>query len=189
MKKPNKKIVIIVSVIAVVIVGFVLLTTVGKPLFSKSITAEKLDDFKNVCYNNKIINAAAYTSRDKAVVTAFYEQPHSKGNPWNTYSGRADSFYANFGEQAKVSVVACFEYQAFGNKQVAMCDDIKLMSARYIPVFYEAKTGKKLAEGKEIVNDSPTCPRVVVYDKLSRETAKTPDTESMHKAIAEFVGK
>ncbi len=189
MKKPSKKAIIIISIIVLVIVGFVLLTTVGKPLLSKSITAEKVDDFRNVCYNNKIVNAADYTTANKAIVAGFYEKPHSNDNPWSNVVSNGDEYYAKFGEQTKVSVVACFEYQASGNKQVATCSDLKLMSARYTTTFYEAKTGEKIAEGEEIVNDDPTCPSVVVYDKFSKETAKAPDTTAMQEAIAKFVGK
>ncbi len=191
MKTPSKKLLIGIGDIVVVVIGFILLTTVGKPLFSKTITAEKLDDFKSVCYNDKIGNAAAYTSHDKAVIAVFYEQPYSKDNPWNNYSGSSsDTFYAKYGEHTKANVVACFDYKSSGNKQVATCSgDIKLMSARYIPTFYEAKTGKKIAEGKEIVVDDSICPSVMVYDKLSKKTAKALDTDTMHEAIAEFVGK
>lgn len=93
MRTIKKKPLIIIAVVAAVILIFVLLTTVGKPLLSKSITAERLDDFKNVCYNDKI------------------------------------------------------------------------------------------------VNDDPTCPSYVVYDKISKETAKAPDRTEMIEAIEAFVGK
>lgn len=188
MKKISKKQLIIIVIVGLVALGFILLTTIGKPLFSKSITAEKIDDLKNVCYGNKITNAAAYTSAKSAVIAAFYEQPHSKSNPWTQLTGDASPYYVNFGEQAKVSVVACFEYQPFGNKQIATCDDIKLMSAHYKTIFYEAKTGKKISEGKELTNDDKTCPSYVVYDKTSRETAKAPNVNDMKAEISTFVG-
>ena len=189
MRTIKKKPLIIIAVVAAVILIFVLLTTVGRPLFSKSITAKKLDDLKNVCYNNKIVNAAAYTSPKEAVVAAFYEQAYSDENPWNNVSGTTDAYFAPYADYTKTTVVACFEHQPFEAKQIATCDDIKLMSATYKTIFYEAKTGKKISEGKTIINDDPTCPSYVVYDTLSKETAKAPDHTEMIEAIEAFVGK
>lgn len=188
MNANKKKPLIIGAIVLGVIVIFVLLTTVGKPLFSKSITAEKLDDFRNVCYGNKIANAADYTDPKSAVITSFYERPHSDDNPWKNFSGVGAPNVAEYSEFTKANVVACFEYQPFAGKELARCeDDIKLMSATYKTIFYEAKTGKKISEGKEIVNDDSTCPSTFVYDKTSRQTAKQPTTDSMIKAITDFV--
>ena len=187
MKAIKKKPLIIITVVAAVVLIFVLLTTVGRPLFSKSVTAEKLDDLKNVCYNGKITNAAAYSSPKTAVIAGFYENPVGDDNPWTIITGDKSPYYAEFGKQENVSVVACFEHQPSAGKQVAMCDDIKLMSAHYKTIFYNAKTGDKISEGKEIVNDEPTCPGYVVYDKISRETAKAPGTAEMKAAIKAFV--
>lgn len=188
MKPGTKKRWIVIGAIATIVVISVLLTTVGKPLFSKSITAEKLDDFKHVCYGDKIANAADYTDRKSAVITSFYERPHADKNPWTNFSGVGAPNMAEYSEFTKANVVACFEYQPFAGKELARCDDdIKLKSAIYKTIFYEAKTGKKIAEGKDVVNDSSNCPSVFVYDKTSRETAKEPTSDTMIKAITEFV--
>ncbi|MGB4957557.1 MAG: hypothetical protein WBO49_03850 [Candidatus Saccharimonas sp.] len=189
MKKLPKKYIVIGSIVAGIILVFVLLTTVGKPLFSKNITATKLADFRSVCYGDKIVNASAYTSNQSAVIAAFYEKPYGNDNPWTAVSGSTDDHYAQYSEFTKANVVACFEYQPFAGKQVATCDDLKLKSAYYKTFFYEAKTGKKLAEGKEIVNDSATCPRYAVYDKLTKETAGVPGTAEMTTAIKTFVAQ
>ena len=182
----KKQLIIIISIITVVL-GFVLITTVGKPLLRSTVTATKLDDFKNVCYNGKITNAAVYTTPKTAVIAGFYETPVSDNNPWSTVTGNKNAYYATFGEHEKVNVVACFEYQPGAGKEIAKCDDIKLMSAHYKSIFYNAKTGEKISEGKEIVNDEPTCPRYVSYETISRETAKQPGTEEMDAAIKAFV--
>ena len=189
MKKRQKKYLIIGGIIAAIVVVFVSLTTVGKPLFSKTVTAEKMADFRSVCYGDKIANAAAYTSPASAVVAAFYEKPYSKDNPWTVVSGSAEDHIAQYDSFREASVVACFEHQPFAGKQIATCDDLKLKSAYYKTIFYEAKTGKKLAEGKEIVNDSATCPRYAVYDKLTKETAGVPGTAEMTTAIKTFVAQ
>lgn len=59
MKKLPRRYIVIGSIVAGIILVFVLLTTVGKPLFSKNITATKLADFRSVCYGDKIVNASA----------------------------------------------------------------------------------------------------------------------------------
>lgn len=188
MNARKKKLLIIGSVVLGIIVVFVLLTTVGKPLFSKSITAEKLDDFRNVCYGNKIINASDYSSKESALIAAFYERPFGNGNPWTNFSGAGAPNMTKFGEVTKTNVVACFEHQPFAGKEIARCEDgIKLLSATYKTTFYEAKTGKKIAEGKEIVTDNSTCPSIFVYGKNSRETARDPATEDMKNAIIDFI--
>lgn len=188
MKALTKKQKIGIGVVAGIVVVFVLLTTVGKPLFSKNITAEKLADFETVCHGNKVSNAAAYSDKKSAVITAFYEKPVSDDNPWTeALVGNAPNM-AKFGEQTKVNVVACFDYQPFAGKVLATCDNgIKLKSATYKTIFYEAKTGKKISEGTDIVNDDSTCPSVYVYGKTSRETARQPDSEPMGKEITNFV--
>lgn len=188
MNKLKKKPLILGAVVLGVIVIFVLLTTVGKPLFSKSITAEKLDDFRNVCYGDKIVNASDYSNKQSAVIVGFYERPYSDKNPWTNYGGAGAPNMAKFGEVTKANVVACFEHQPFAAKELARCEDsIKLMSATYKTTFYEAKTGKKIAEGKDIVTDDSTCPAVFVYGKNSRETARDPVADDMKTAITDFV--
>lgn len=189
MKKLPRKYIVIGSIVAGIVLVFVLLTTVGKPLFSKNITATKLADFRSVCYGDKIVNASAYTSNRSAIVAGFYEKPYSKGNPWTSISGSAEDHIAQYDAFREASVVACFEHQPFAGKQIATCDDLKLKSAYYKTIFYEAKTGKKLAEGKEIVNDSTTCPRYAIYDKLTKETANVPGSTEMATAIKTFVAQ
>ncbi len=188
MKTIKKKPLIIIIVMTVVVVIFVLLTTVWKPLFSKNITAEKMDDLKNVCYGNKVTNAASYSDKKTALVAAFYERPVSDKNPWTSFSGVGAPNMAEYSDYTKVNVVACFDYQPFAGKELARCEnDIKLMSATYKTIFYEAKTGKKISEGKDIVNDSSNCPSVFVYGSTSRETAKQPESAPMVKEITDFI--
>lgn len=188
MKALTKKKKIGLGIVAGIVIVFVLLTTVGKPLLSKNITAEKMDDLKNVCYGNKIANAASYSDKKSALIAAFYERPVSDDNPWTTFSGVGAPNMAAYSDYAKVNVVACFEYQPSAGKVIATCEnDIKLKSATYKTIFYEAKTGKKISEGKDIVNDSSNCPSVYVYGKTSRETAKQPESAPMVKEITDFV--
>ncbi len=183
MSKLSKKsitVIIIVAVIAAIIAFFAIF---GKSLTSKTLTAEKLDDFRNVCYGNKIANAGAYTNPQSAVVAVFYERPFSDDNPW-TSSSVGNASYSDF---AKTNVVACFDHDAFAGKELARCeDDIKLMSATYKAHFYNAKTGEKIADGNDIVTDNATCPSTFVYSKLGRETARTPDSAALQSVVEQF---
>lgn len=175
-------------IIGSVVVIIALLGVLGGTLFPKTTTAEKLDDFGKACHGSKITNAAAYTDAKSAAIAAFYERPHSDKNPWTNFSGGPTANMAKYGEFAEANVVACFDYQPLAGKELARCeDDIKLMSATYKTIFYEAKTGKKIAEGADIVSSDADCPSIFVYDDISRETAREPGREAMTKAIADFV--
>ncbi len=181
LSKKSTKIIIIVAIIAAVIAFFAIF---GKGLTSKTLAAEKLDDFRNVCYGNKIANAGTYTTPQSAVVAVFYEKPFSDDNPW-TNSSVGNASYSDF---TKTNVVACFDHDAFAGKELARCeDDIKLMSATYKAHFYNAKTGEKIADGNDIVTNDATCPSTFVYSKLGRETARTPSSDTMKSVVEQFI--
>ena len=163
----------------------------------EAITAEYLSEFEAVCEGKAISNAAAFTTNQAAVITAFANNPRNAERWSSEIVGGGKSYYLDDIDQfAKVSVVGCVkadestivagqkcEYTSSSAGKVTV--DYKAL--KYELTLYEAKTGKKIGESTTIDAPADTCPTVLLYDAETKTAYASPDDDALEAALDAFV--
>jgi len=154
------------------------------------ITANTADDFKAVCKNGSVSNAADYQKPYKVVT--FYESVTG----WSAVTllgAGADYSGANL-PPSSINVVACLSRQSATEKKEGTCeydsggdkDRVSRYSVDYEVELREAKTGKRIKSLGSVRGPSTSCPVVALYNGSNHKMYGYPDKDQLDAKLKEF---
>lgn len=173
-------------------------TKTDKPISTKAATVAKYSsDFDEVCKGGAISNAADYTTNKTAIIYAFHNSVITDTSWSSDLIGYGKSYYLkDLDKFSTISVVACAQYVDGSANGGITCDykaadgtstTIKYQATKYDLTFYEAKTGKKISDGGEIVGTATKCPSSILYDSAKKTGYADPDRDALEAAADTFV--
>ncbi|TDK90745.1 hypothetical protein [Mycolicibacterium mucogenicum] len=153
-------------------------------------TATTADDFKAVCKNGSVSNAADYQKPHKVVT--FYESVTG----WSAVTmlgAGADYAGANL-PPSSINVVACLSRRAGSEKKEGTCDydsggdkdRVSRYSVDYDVELREAKTGERIKSLGSVPGPSTRCPVVALYTASSHKMYGDPDKDQLNAMLKEF---
>lgn len=153
-------------------------------------TANTADDFKAVCKNGSVSNAADYQKPYKVVT--FYESVTG----WSavTMLGAGEDYSGANLPPSSINVVACLTRRAGTEKKEGTCDydsggdkdRVSRYSVDYDVELREAKTGKRIKSLGSVRGPSTRCPVVALYTASSHKMYGDPDKDQLNAMLKEF---
>ena len=165
----------------------------NSPSTKAAYTAKYSSDFSKVCDGTPIANAADFTTKQAAIIATYSKRPES--TIWSgEYVGYGKSYYLkDIKDFTKVSVVSCLKTTTGAESASIPCTGkdtdptINYHSVTYAMTFYEAKTGKKIADGGTVTGPADTCPSFTSYNTSTLNAFATPDDDQTEAALDSFV--
>ena len=163
------------------------------PSTKAAYTAKYSSDFSKVCDGTPIANAADFTTKQAAVIATYSKRPEA--STWSgEYVGYGKSYYLkDIKDFTKISVVSCLKATTGTESPSIPCTGkdtsptINYHSVTYAMTFYEAKTGKKIADGGTVSGPADTCPSFTSYNTSTLNAFATPDDDQTEAALDSFV--
>lgn len=162
---------------------------------NRVVTATSHRDFGAVCGGFTVKNAAAYTKKSETIIVTFSQSPRVDGSWSYEDVGYGKTYTLTDGDFTKISTVACLHEIRNTKVFSKLCsydEDGQQVSVQYFSIhyklsYYEAKTGKRIADAGVVEAPAGDCPSFVAYDQQSMTAYATPDSDVMDVSHSNFV--
>lgn len=159
----------------------------------RTLSAKSYKDFSAVCSGFKIENAPKFTERSKAVIATFTQSPRA-GDTWLYEPVGYGKPFVQDNDYLKIDTVACLSELRDGRTLQKTCSysedgkqvSVKYYSVRYKLAYFEAQTGKRIADGGVIETPTDTCPAFAAYDQQTLSIYASPDAKALETSHADF---
>ena len=167
------------------------------PNASRAIVASSHGDFGAVCGGFTVSNAAQFSKRSTSFIATFSQSPRTTDSWAYEDVGNGKTYTKTNGDLTKINVVACLHEIRDTKLFATTCDyqednrkvTVKYYSIRYKLSYYEARTGKRIADGGVIEATAGECPSFVAYDPQTLTAFATPDNDTLDVAHMSFLSQ
>lgn len=162
---------------------------------NRTITAMSHRDFGAVCGGFTVQNAAPYTKKSTALIVTFSQSPRTKDSWSYEDVGYGKTYTRTNGDFTRINTVACL-HEILDTKVFSkVCDyeqdgehvSVRYYSIRYKLSYYEAKTGKRIADAGTVEAPAGACPSFIDYDQQSLTAYATPENDAIDIAHSNFI--
>lgn len=178
----------VIVILVVGAIGYAFFTAVTE---GKTVTAESVRDFSEVCDNGSVTNAAAYGTPYK--IAAFYYDLGFAGPTWTP--APVSNWTSDSEEFTEINVVACLDRKDGTEVKTATCEGneggervaVDYYSVDYEITYRQAKTGEVIRRDT-VGSTGDTCPIMATYNKKTHKMYADPDMDALEAKLQAFAG-